>query len=160
MGPQAVICTSARKALFAVYGRCHELHIHQPLLKCQLFDALVRPIMTYACEVWAVMDGTKTALEQIERIHVGFFKRLLGVPASTSSRLVYAEFGRLPLSHVWLQQCLKYLKRFHDMEDGKLCKVAFMADRQNGLGWYSGLIVRLLQCNIRLRAPGRTIKVL
>ena len=37
------LCCSARKALFAMYGRCHEMHISCPVLKCTLFDALVRP---------------------------------------------------------------------------------------------------------------------
>ena len=44
-------CNSARKSLFALYGRCHELHIVCPALQCSLFDALVRPV-TY----WVTMD--------------------------------------------------------------------------------------------------------
>ena len=45
------LCCSARKALFALHCRCHELHITCPKLKCTLFDALVRPVLLYCCEV-------------------------------------------------------------------------------------------------------------
>lgn len=91
------LCASARKALFALHARCHELHIHDPRLKCKLFDALVQPILTYACEVWSVV-GNVTLLHKLERIHIDFLKRLLGVHNNASVKLTYAEFGRLPLS--------------------------------------------------------------
>ena len=136
------LCASARRALFAMYGRCHELHIHDPRLKCKLFDALVQPILTYACEVWSVV-GNLSALEKLERIHIGFLKKLLGVHNHASAKLTYAEFGRLPLSHQWLQQSLKYMHRMLHMEDDRLCKVAFMADREKGLGWMHGISSQL-----------------
>ena len=41
------LCNSARKALFAMYGRCHEMHISSPTLQSTVFDALVRPILSY-----------------------------------------------------------------------------------------------------------------
>ena len=143
------LCASARRALFAMYGRCHELHIHDPRLKCKLFDALVQPILTYACEVWSVV-GNLSALEKLERIHIGFLKRLLGVHNGASSKLTYAEFGRLPLRHQWLQQSVKYMHRMLNMEDHRLCKVAFMADREKGLGWMHGI-------SLQLRAYGQRV---
>ena len=42
--------------------------------KLELFDKLVLPILTYGCEVW----GFHTAIS-IERVHLQFCKRLLGV---------------------------------------------------------------------------------
>ena len=143
------LCNSARKAVFGLLGRCHELHICQPLLKLKLFDALVRPIMLYACEVWAIVGG-KQALEDMERVEIRFLKMLLGVPQNTSSKLVHAEFGRLPLKHCWLQQCIKYLKRFLSLDDNRLCKTAFSADVQSAAGWYHGLSRQLRLFGIHL----------
>ena len=140
---------SARKAMFGVLGRCHELHIYQPSLKLKLFDALVRPIMTYACETWAILGG-KAAMRDIERVELRFLKMLLGVPENTSSKLVYAEFGRLPLQYSWLQQCLKYLGRMDSLGNDRLCKAAFVEDGLKGLGWYQGLQDQLRRLNIRL----------
>ena len=136
------LCASAKRALFAIYGRCHELHIQDPRLKCKLFDALVQPILTYACEIWSVV-GNLSALQKLERIHVGFLKKLLGVHSNASSKLTYAEFGRLPLSHQWLQQSLKYMHRMFELEDQRLCKIAFQADWLKGLGWMHGMSSQL-----------------
>ena len=133
------LCNSARKALFALYGRCHELQIFCPSLKCLLFDALVRPILSYASEIWVCLDGSTVAMKNLKRVHTQFLRQLLGVPVSTSSKFILAEFGRLPLQHSWLQQSLKYLSRFQQMDESRLCKVAFLTDVQKGLGWFQGL---------------------
>lgn len=123
-----------------MYGRCHELHIHDPRLKCKLLDALVQSILTYACEV---CEGNLSALDKLEKIHTGFLKKLLGVHNNASAKLTYAEFGRLPLSHQWLQQSMKYMHRLLHMQEHRLCKVAFMADREKGLGWMHGISSQL-----------------
>ena len=49
---------------------------------------------------------------------------------------MYAEIGRLPVQHFWLQQSLKYLGRFVQMDNTRLCKAAFLSDTQHNLGWY------------------------
>ena len=90
------------------------------------------------------------ALEDMERVEIRFLKMLLGVPQNTSSKLVHAEFGRLPLKHCWLQQCIKYLKRFLSLDDNRLCKTAFLADVQSAAGWYHGLSQQLRFSGIRL----------
>ncbi len=38
-----------------------------------------------------------------------------------------------------LQQSLKYLSRLQQMDESRLCKVAFQADLQLGLQWFSGI---------------------
>jgi hypothetical protein len=53
-GMQAAIqrlTMSGKKAVFALPRRCAELHIFDPALQCQLFDALVKPVLNYGCEV-------------------------------------------------------------------------------------------------------------
>ena len=133
------LCNSARKALFALYGRCHEMQVSCPSLKCLLFDALVRPILSYASEIWVCLDGGKVAMQNLERVQTQFLRQLLGVPVSTSTKFILAEFGKLPLKHSWLQQSLKYLSRLQKLDETRLCKVAFLADVQKGLGWFQGL---------------------
>ncbi len=52
--------TNARKkALFALRRRCNDLSITDPKVMCQLFDSLVRPVLSYACEVWTGCTGAK-----------------------------------------------------------------------------------------------------
>ena len=143
------LCNSARKALFAMYGRCHELHISCPELQCTLFDALVRPVLSYCCEVWVSLGG-KVAMQKLEQVYTQFLRQILGVPPTTPTKFVYAELGKLPLKHSWLQQSLKYLARLQQMDEGRLCKVAFQADMQTGLQWLSGIRDELRVHNIRM----------
>jgi hypothetical protein len=63
-----------KKAVFPLRCRCAELHIFDPALQCQLFDALVKPVLSYGCEVWS----DHMAREQLEVVHQAFLKSLLG----------------------------------------------------------------------------------
>ena len=136
------LVVSARKALFAMYARCRQLHITDPRLRCQLFDALVRPILSYACEIWVPL-GCKVAMQKLEQVHLGFLKSLLGVPVCTASKLVYAEFARAPLKHYCWKQCLRYKERMHAMDTNRLCKVAFLMACRNNSAWHCGIEARL-----------------
>jgi len=82
---------------------CASLTQHQ----CQLFDALVKTVFSYGCEVWS----DHIACEQLEVVHRAFLKSLLGVSTTTSSYVVLAEFGRFPLEIFWWQQTMRFLSR-------------------------------------------------
>ena len=99
--------------MFELQRRCQQLSIHDPILKCKLFDTLVKPILCYCCEVWSVL-GTKAALEGMERVQMGFFN-LLGVQVHTKTLHVLAEFGRYPLHVTWRSQTAKYLWRLESL---------------------------------------------
>ena len=148
------LCNTARKAVFGVHGRCHELHLQDPAAKCMLSDAVVRPILNYGCEVWAIIGG-KTAIEQLERVQLSFLRQLLGLPTRTSSKLIYAEFGRLPVHSMWLQQSLSYLQHLQNLGQHRLCRAVYDADVAQGLGWYDGLISQLRSHGVRLPRRGQ-----
>ena len=82
--------------MHAMNRRCAFLHISDPKQRCKLFDSLVLPILSYACEVcsWAV---DKTLGESAEQLHRQFLKHVLGVRGSIATLIVLAEFGRYPL---------------------------------------------------------------
>jgi len=109
-GMQAAIQRLAmlrKKAVFALRRRCAELRIFDPALQCQLFDALVKPMLSYGCEIWL----NHMAHEQLEVVHRAFLKLLLGVNTTTSSYIVLVEFGRFPLEIFWWQQTMRFLSR-------------------------------------------------
>jgi hypothetical protein len=87
-----------KKIVFALRRRCVKLRIFDPSLQCQLFDALVKPMFSYGCEVW--LDHM--AHEQLEVVHRAFLKSLLGVNTMTSNYVVLVKFGRFPLKIFWL----------------------------------------------------------
>ncbi len=109
-GMQATIqrlVMSGKKAVFALWRKCAELRIFDPTLQCQLFDALVKPMLNYGCEIWS----DHMAREQLEVVHRAFLKSSLGVSTTTSNYVVLAEFGRFPLEIFWWQQNMRFLSR-------------------------------------------------
>jgi hypothetical protein len=93
------LAMSGKKTIFALWRRCAKLRIFDPTLQCQLFDTLVKPLLSYGCEVWS----DHLAREQLEVVHQAFLKSLLGVSTTTSSYIMLAEFGRFPLEIFWWQ---------------------------------------------------------
>ena len=109
---------AAQRASFALLARCTELNITDIPLKLKLFDALARPVMSYSCEVWALL-ASNAALMDMERVHVGFLRRLLGVPQSSPVQMIYAELGRLPCTAFWWKQALSYMSYLHNCQTGQ-----------------------------------------
>ena len=115
------LVAAAKKAMFAMRRQCALLGIRDPAMQCKLFDILVSPILSYACEVWAVNPSVDEAAEVLHR---SFLKHLLGVRMSTASET--AEFGRFPLQiHFW-QQILRYHHRVVALDNSRLVKLAMV----------------------------------
>jgi hypothetical protein len=86
---------------------------------CQLFGSLVRPVLSYACEVWTGCIGAK-GLQQAEQVHRMFMRGILVVNKVTSTFAVLGEFGRYPLEYFWWQQTLKYYDRLRESTPDRL----------------------------------------
>ena len=75
----------------------------------KLFSAMIIPILLYGCEIWGpYLIGRVITFEifkskffkiinEIERIHLKFCKRILGVHSKTTNLTIYAELGKVPL---------------------------------------------------------------
>ncbi len=98
----AKLTVVGKKALFALRCRCNDLSIIDPEVMCQLFDSLVCPVLSYACEVWTGCIRAK-GLQQAEQVHRMFLRGILGVNKTTSTFVVLGEFGRYPLEYFWWQ---------------------------------------------------------
>ena len=85
----------------------------------QLFDTLIKPILTYGCAVWGT--GIYT---DIETYHNKFLKRTLRVKSSTNTCLLYMETERPPLS-VFINMCIvKFWLKILKGCDAKLISAA------------------------------------
>ena len=82
--------TMAQRACFALLVRGTELNITDIPLKLKHFDALVHPVMSDSCKVWAPL-ASSAALIDMEWVQVGFLRRLRGVPQSSTVQTIYAE---------------------------------------------------------------------
>ena len=81
-------------------GRCAFLHNSDPKQRCKLCNSLVRPILSYACEVWAI---EKEVGQSAEQLHRQFLKHLLGVRGSTSPPLFWLNLSAILYFQKWQQ---------------------------------------------------------
>jgi len=99
MGP---LLEAGRKALCALERMAFMQHITDIGTLCRMFDTLVVPIITYGAEVWGATLSPFELGNPLERMHLGFLKRITGMRVSTDSNVVLLELGRKPLTErVW-----------------------------------------------------------
>jgi len=68
-----------------------------------LFDAFVSATLNYGHGIWGFSKS-----KEIERIHMKFCKRILGVKSSTCNMAIYGELGRYPLYINRYTQIIKF----------------------------------------------------
>ena len=93
---------------------------------CQLFDSLITPVLSYACETWSHTPGITTTLKSFETLHRKFLRRIAGMHHTTTNPAVYGEFGRSPLHYHWLRLSTNFFSRLAGMPDGGLAKHALL----------------------------------
>jgi hypothetical protein len=89
---QETLAGQARKAIFKLEKYVQPFVNLTPRFMCELFDKLVSPVLSYGCELWGFITGPA-----LERVHLQFCKRLLGVKQCTQNDFIYGELGRTPL---------------------------------------------------------------
>lgn len=68
-----------------------------------VFDTYVKSVLCYGAEIWGFHKGP-----DVERVHINFCKRILGVRKNTCNSAVYYELGRIPLDIYRKRRILKY----------------------------------------------------
>ena len=126
------------KAIFELNQYLYNFTDLSPYHVLDLFDKLVRPILCYGAEVW----GFSKIIQQ-ERIHLQFFKKLLGVKRTTQNDFVYGELGRVTLQVYIFQSIVKYWFKILEFENAKYIKFAYqlmLSDlhrKPNSVNWAS-----------------------
>ena len=95
-------------------------------IKNKLFDALIKPILLYGCEIWGPeILSYKTHFDKstIEQVHIKFCKEALNTPWYTENTACRAELGRYPLSIDIKASIFSYWQRLkHTAKNSLLCE--------------------------------------
>ena len=100
---QIKLSEQANKAIFMLQKKLQRFGNLKPELCLDLFDKMILPILTYGSEVWGFHSAP-----QIERVHLKFCKRILGVRKVTQNDFVYCELGRYPIQVIRHIKIIKY----------------------------------------------------
>lgn len=109
---------------------------------CQLFDSFVGSILGYAGEVWGHSKS-----KELERVHLNFCKKLLGVKTTTSTLAIYGELGRYPLYINRHTRLIKYWAKVICSENVivKTLYDVLLEDNENGSDNWCGNVKKLLE---------------
>ncbi|XP_053395382.1 uncharacterized protein LOC123523921 isoform X1 [Mercenaria mercenaria] len=86
----------------------------------ELFDKLILPILNYGSEIWGLNESMV-----LERVHLSFCKRLLGVKIQTQNNFIYGELGRTSLLTRRAMGVIKYWLKIIQMKNEKYVKVVY-----------------------------------
>ncbi|MES9880123.1 MAG: reverse transcriptase family protein, partial [Sedimenticola sp.] len=110
----------AQKAIFKLNKYLQKFTELSPKHVLDLFEKLVVPILNYAGEVWGFNHSN-----QIERVHLQFCKRLLGVKITTQNDFIYGELGRVSLRIGRFYNIIKYWFKVLQSNDRKYIKCIY-----------------------------------
>ena len=135
---QSALAGQAQKAIFKLNKYLYKFTYITPKHKLELFDKLITPILNYGCEVWGFGQANV-----IERVHMQFCKRLLGVKKSTQNDFVYGELGRTTLRTKRYVSIIKYWFKILTSSENKYIYITYkimlndLEQRPNTTNWAS-----------------------
>ena len=153
---QATLRQKALRGYFAVKRMLDIRHVRKSIL-FKIFDALIQPIATYACQVWlpgtnlfkAIADESigntllqSIALDPLENLHLSFLKWTMNVHKYTSNAAVWGDCGRYPLGVILSKTVFRYKERLQEMDcenSDALVRHAYSEQKQLNLTWYRTL---------------------
>ena len=96
-----ILSKKATKIVFTIKRLLSNIDSSAVETRNKLFDALVKPVLLYGCEVWGpelLSYKTHFVKSTIEQVHIKFCKQTLNVLWYTENKACRAELGRYPLS--------------------------------------------------------------
>ena len=124
----------------------------------RLFDALILPILTYACQVtfpyskissaltststnqenWQGTWLTKVSNDPFEKLHLKFIKWALGVHKKASNIGAWGETGRHPIGIQMLKQTISYYNRVSIGPSSiALVHLSFLEQQSENMNWFT-----------------------
>ena len=98
-----ILSKKATKIVFTIKRLLSNIDSSVVETRNELFDALVKPVLLYGCEIWrpelqSYKTHKITHKSAIKKVHIKFCKQTLNVPWYTENKACRAELGRYPLS--------------------------------------------------------------
>lgn len=157
---------AGQRAMWAMLGKFKNMQLRDLYLKTHMFDTLVKPVLSYGCEVWGpdALQHIRSAAgmldNSLQEVQTLFMRQLGKFRKSTCRQVMLKELCWVPLSAHWCKMIVCYWNQlakfpstmmegiFHDcVRMGCVNNVGWAAMvlqmlRQLGLGTIADQIVR------------------
>ena len=131
----SLMVTKARKVMYALFGRCYKLLLHNLDAQGHAFDTLVQPILCYGCEIWGpdwitshCDEGVFCSGEAELKIHRPFMRQSLGVNSSTQAAVMMQELNREPFMMFWVRMAAQLWNKAVGRREGDYLRAAMIAN--------------------------------
>jgi hypothetical protein len=124
-----------------------------------LFTMLIKPIITYGCQIWLPCSPLARSLaafspsqllqdhkllsliakQPYEKVLLRHLKYLLGINRRSCNAAAWGETGQYPLITNCVSQCIRYFKRIITLDDECFVKAAIKEQISMSLSWFSGI---------------------
>ena len=118
---QNVLAGQAQKAIFQMNKYLYKFTDISIQHRLDLFDKLVSPILCYSSEVWGFIHG-----KAIEKVHLQFCKRILGVKKTTQNDFIYGDLGRIDFKTRRYVNIIKYWLKLLTLNENKFAKKVYL----------------------------------
>jgi ribosomal protein S24E len=145
------------KASRAYFSLRKDFNFHSntsPKVILKLFDSMIKPILLYGSEIWAIFGWKQNNFHNIQKylfndkhkfeaLHIKMCRNILGVHKKATEIMVRSELGRYPLMSNILQNIYRYWQHLLNMDETSLVyntlKIMIEKDRQGQINYYSRL---------------------
>jgi hypothetical protein len=121
----------AKRVMYAMFGQCYKLGLHNAGIQGHLFDSLVKPVLCYGCEIWGpdwaaelCQQGNFTTGVAEREVQSPFMRQSLGVCKATPIGPMMEELNREPLSCHWMKMAAKLWNKALKREAGDFLRLA------------------------------------
>jgi hypothetical protein len=114
------LCGQAQKAIFKLNSYLYKYPGIKISHSLELFDKLILPILHYGSEVWGFNEGIN-----VERVHLQYCKRILGVRPQTQNDFIYGELGRTNIKTLRYVNIIRYWLKIVCLNELKYVKSVY-----------------------------------
>jgi hypothetical protein len=156
---------AGRRAAMAALSRCRQLHIDDLDTAMRLFNNQVLPCLLYGAEVWLpfvmrqhrggmLANPTQAVKHCLEKVQLLFIKRVLRLRQNTTSWVVLAEAGRLPVFMYGLRRVCRYWNKLASADAQHLARAALLESVEGNAAAWAPIVASVCpQLGITLHRP-------
>jgi hypothetical protein len=156
---------AGRRAAMAALSRCRQLHIDDLDTAMRLFNNQVLPCLLYGAEVWlpfimhehghGMLRNPIAAVKHgMEKVQLLFIKRALRSRQNTTSWVVLAEAGRLPVFMYGMRRVCRYWNKLATVDAQHLARAALLESVEGHPTMWAPLVAGMVpQLGMTLHRP-------